>query len=195
MIAGLFSILFVWVLGNLDGLYQVWDSIKYGSNIFTDFDYWRSSRMMLPDPPGHEITEFPFFTFLFSDLHAHLISIPFTLLVMGLALQITRTDFGNLWWKSLPTLSVLGLSVGCLAAINTWDVPIYTVIAMGSLLIAELRQIGGLNSLVFFRVIWKSAYVVTIAYFSFLPYHLNSITFFNWIEKQQIPRRFLNLYQ
>lgn len=183
VIAGLFSILFVCVLGNLDGLYQVWDSIRYGSNIFTDFDYWRSSRMMQPDPPGHEITEFPFFTFLFSDLHAHLISIPFTLLVMGLALQITRNDFGNIWWKSLPSLSVLGLSVGCLAAINTWDVPIYTVIAMGSLLIAELRQIGGLNSLVFFRVIWKSAYVLTIAYFSFLPYHLNSITFFNWIEK------------
>ena len=182
-IAGIISILFVCVLGNLDGLYQVWDSIRFGSNILTDFDYWRSSRMMLPDPPGHEITEFPFFTFLFADLHAHLISIPFTLLVVGISLHITRNNISNIWWKSLPTLSVLGLSVGCLAAINTWDVPIYTAIAIGSLLIAELRQIGGLNSLALFKVIWKSVYILTIAYFSFLPYHLNSVTFFNWIER------------
>ena len=42
VIAGLFSILFVCVLGNLDGLYQVWDSIRYGSNIFTQA--FKSSR-------------------------------------------------------------------------------------------------------------------------------------------------------
>ena len=191
VIAGIISILFVCVLGNLDGLYQVWDSVRFGSNIFTDFDYWRSSRMMHPDPPGHEITEFPFFTFLFADLHAHLISIPFTLLVVGLSLHITRNNISNIWWKSLPTLSILGLSVGCLAAVNTWDVPIYIAIAIGSLLIAELRQIGGLNSLTLFKVVWKSTYVLTLAYFSFLPYHLNSVTFFNWIERTTNTTTFL----
>ena len=181
-VAGVFSMFFVCLIGNLDGLYQVWDSIKFGSNIITDFDYWRSSRMMHPDPPGHEITEFPFFTFLFADLHAHLISIPFTLLVVGLSLQITLDKTKQVLRKQLPTLSFLGLAVGCLAAINTWDVPVYASVAIGSLLIREIRQTGGLSILVFFRTFWKSVYVLTVAYLLFLPYHLNSVTFFNWVE-------------
>ena len=43
---------------------------------------------MPPDPPGHEITEFPFFTFLFADLHAHMMAIPFTVLAIGLSLAV-----------------------------------------------------------------------------------------------------------
>ena len=57
-----------------------------------DFDFWRSSRMMPPDPPGFEITEFPFFTFLFADLHAHLMSIPFVILVAAIGLTIIKSS-------------------------------------------------------------------------------------------------------
>ena len=50
-IAGLISILLVCVIGNIDGFYQVWDSIRNGSHVLGDFDYWRSSRMIAPYPP------------------------------------------------------------------------------------------------------------------------------------------------
>ena len=182
-VAGVISMFFVCLIGNLDGLYQVWDSIRFGSNILTDFDYWRSSRMMPPDPPGHEITEFPFFTFLFADLHAHLISIPFTLLVLGISLQITLNDTKQVLWKQIANLSFLGLAVGCLAAINTWDVPVYASVVIGALLIGEVRQTGGLGILIFFRTFGKSAYAMAISYLLFLPYHLNTVTFFNSIER------------
>jgi len=182
-IAGLISILLVCVIGNIDGFYQVWDSIRNGSHVLGDFDYWRSSRMMAPDPPGYEITEFPFFTFLFADLHAHLICIPFALLVVGISLQITLDNFHKPWWRALPMLSILGLAIGALAAINTWDVPIYTGIAIGALLIGEIKREGGLNLMIILRTSWKSLYALLSAYIFFLPYHLNSVTFFNWIER------------
>ena len=44
--------------------------------------YWNATRV-IPDT----INEFPFFTFLYADLHAHLMSLPFTLVVMGFAVN------------------------------------------------------------------------------------------------------------
>ena len=90
VLAGVAAALFVAVIGNLDGAIQclenLWAFIQ--NEPLRGFDFWRSSRMMPPDPPGNEITEFPFFTFLFADLHAHLMALPFTVLVVGAALAV-----------------------------------------------------------------------------------------------------------
>ena len=68
--AGLAGTTLVVVIGNLDGASQVieglWRAVTQGLSFWLprgEFDFWRSSRMM---PPGNEITEFPFFTFLFA---------------------------------------------------------------------------------------------------------------------------------
>ena len=39
-------------------------------------------------PPSETITEFPFFSFILGDLHAHVLALPFTLLALALALDI-----------------------------------------------------------------------------------------------------------
>ncbi|NLG49335.1 MAG: hypothetical protein GX552_04395, partial [Chloroflexi bacterium] len=46
--------------------------------------YWNASRVM----QNGEINEFPFFTFLYADLHAHLTAMPFALLSLGLATSL-----------------------------------------------------------------------------------------------------------
>ena len=109
--AGVTAGIFIATIGNLDGMLQIiqntWNLIVNDTPI-PGFDFWRGSRM-LPnleqiDPNvlafwvpaeilehsevSFHITEFPFFTFLFADLHAHMMVIPFTLLVIGLGLNV-----------------------------------------------------------------------------------------------------------
>lgn len=49
--------------------------------------YWNPSRV-IPPGPDNSITEFPLFTFLYSDLHAHLIIMPLALLALSWALSV-----------------------------------------------------------------------------------------------------------
>jgi YYY domain-containing protein len=49
---------------------------------FPGFNYWDPSRVV-----GYTINEFPYWSFLFADLHPHMMNIPFTLLVIALALN------------------------------------------------------------------------------------------------------------
>ena len=210
VLVGLVGVAFVTVLGNLDGAIQVGHSVK---NVllgqpFGEFDFWKSSRMMPPDPPGHEITEFPFFTFLFADLHAHMMAIPFTVLVIGLALAVVLAangraerlglhphSFGKLragpsplpegegivGWGTLR-LAVLGVAVGSLALLNTWDLPTYLIVAAAAIAFAEFLAHGGLGAMVLIRAGVKTAFVVVVGFVAFLPYHLAGETFYNSVE-------------
>jgi YYY domain-containing protein len=69
--------------------------------------YWNPSRV-LPPLGGNEITEFPLFTFIYSDLHAHMIAIPLALLAVSWALAVV---LGRAQWRN-PLAAALGLAVG-----------------------------------------------------------------------------------
>jgi YYY domain-containing protein len=92
--------------------------------------YWIPSRLM---PPGdNAITEFPAFTFLYADLHAHLFALPIALLCLGWALSAA---FSRAKWGGFGS-GVLGfflgaLAIGSLRPTNTWDFPTY--LALGCL--------------------------------------------------------------
>ena len=207
--AGLAGTAFVVLLGNLDGAVQllggVWNF--FVRNIpYAGFDFWRSTRVMPPDPPGHEITEFPFFTFLFADLHAHLMALPFTLLAIGLSLAVVlsarardpNTSFlrrqeprgevrGSAWHSridpsELALLALLGLAVGSLRAINTWDVPVYMLLAASAVFLAAYFRNGGLSLQVLLESAAKTAIVAAVGFLAFLPYHQSTETFFTSVE-------------
>ena len=78
--------------------------------------YWTATRI-IPDT----INEIPFFTFVYADLHAHLMSLPFALLGLGLAAHAVFIR-GKLQWYDL---GIAALVLGALRAINTWDYPTY----------------------------------------------------------------------
>ena len=187
--AGLCGLAFVAVLGNLDGAIQVSQGI-WGTTISQipaePFDYWRSTRMM---PPGNEITEFPFFTFLFADLHAHLMSLPFTLLAMGMALVIVLDGSGrepeemSHWGLgALCSLIAAGIVVGALRVINAWDYPTYLLILTASILLSAYFANGGWSLAVLIESCLKVLLVFLVGHVVFLPYHLSYETFFSSVE-------------
>ena len=95
--------------------------------------YWFSSRIF---PPGYDVFyEFPAFTFIYSDLHAHMIALMLTVLAISWALSVL---LAKARWDN-PTNTVMGffmggLIIGSLKPTNTWD--FYTYIVFGAVVLA-----------------------------------------------------------
>ena len=148
--------------------------------------YWNASRIM-----GHgEINEFPFFTFLYADLHAHMTALPYALLALGLMVSVVwrrrsaptqvasaaprwRRILGGLPWARIGEGLALGLVLGYLWGSNTWDLPTYAGLAGLAFLAAEwTRQrslgLGGLT-----RALGWLLFTLAAGYLLTWPYHAN----------------------
>jgi YYY domain-containing protein len=125
--------LFQRILWAIEGFFMVLVAkvhLPYG---FGDW-YWNSSRV-LPASSGGPITEFPLFTFIYSDLHAHLIALMITILAVAWALSMLLAR--GRWKNHLDTAAGLllgGLIIGALKPTNTWD--FYTYLILGALVLA-----------------------------------------------------------
>ncbi len=108
--------------------------------------YWLPSRA-IPAPGDTEpITEFPFFTFLYADLHAHMIALPVTLLALAWAVSIVmgRWRWGELngrnkWLSVVCSFFLAGITIGALYPTNTWDFPTYLVLGCAAIAYTVLR--------------------------------------------------------
>ncbi len=189
IVAGIIGGTLVAVAGNIDGLVQVAEGTRraVADNVPAGtFDFWRSSRMFESGSGGNEITEFPFFSFLFADLHAHMIAIPFALLALGLTLAVfLRASGSEAIWQRWGRLAVLGVAVGALRIINAWDFPTQLLLAGGAVMVGELfvqrktlgaRLAGGLVKWVF---------VAAVGYVAYLPFHINFELFNNGVLQSE----------
>lgn len=161
--AGIASSAAVLIIGNLGTLKMIWQGLQklvapnasiegvtffqHVSWVFqglskmlagTKLPYGYGDWMWLPSRalPGDTITEFPFFTFIYADLHAHMISLPITLLAIAWAISIVRSRWD--WWKVgvkngwltlAASLIIGGVVIGALRPTNTWDYPTYLILA------------------------------------------------------------------
>lgn len=93
--------------------------------------YWIPSRA-IPAPGDVEpITEFPLFTVLYGDPHAHLMALPVTLLALSLFIGLI---LGKGIWKGrfagTAWFLLAAVSVGALRPTNTWDFPPYLILGI-----------------------------------------------------------------
>lgn len=167
------------VAGNLDGLLQLlgqWRAILAHA-VPPAFDYWRSSRII-----PYTINEFPYWSFLYADLHAHVIDLPVTvLLIAACASLLARARADERRWRpAVPTLAVIALGLGSAWCINTWDVPTYALLV---LVVLALRVLpfgeGGGWAAIRARLAWPTvrAYALALAltlgaaYMLYEPFH------------------------
>lgn len=109
--------------------------------------WWRGSRVITDIDPvsggcREVIHEFPFFSFMLSDAHPHLMTLPYALLVLALALAVLAGGFDPESERALwsPRYLALPAIVGALGFLNTWDLPTYGFVVVAAwALRAQLR--------------------------------------------------------
>jgi YYY domain-containing protein len=111
-----------------------------------EWAFWDASRLVGMDLQDSTINEFPFFTFLFADLHAHMIALPLALAALGLMVGlVTLSDQRRAARSTLPPLAgclfLLALVIGALRATNTWDFPAYLGLSLGTLALIAWRRV------------------------------------------------------
>ncbi len=104
--------------------------------------YWIPSRVY----PNEPITEFPLFTFLYADLHAHMIALPVTVLALCWAVSFIKYKFFEGEKPQIKDWLVMGLVltagaliIGALRPTNTWDTPTYLTLAVLAVIYKMLR--------------------------------------------------------
>jgi YYY domain-containing protein len=105
------------LLGNLSGLRE-WLVHKRA----LDWDYfWATSRVV-----KDTINEYPFWSLVFADLHAHVFAIPILLLFLAAALHLLRLhgDPVASFRRRLGGALLLGFVAAAEALTNAWDVPL-----------------------------------------------------------------------
>ncbi len=152
---GLVSVAFLLLLGNLMGVLDLLYAHGFGSEGFwkwvsiagRDSPYhssewyptaywwwWGATRLINTLALGasfgldYTITEFPVFSFLFADLHPHVMALPFVLLNLAFFLEIVSSPvFPAFTWlrRNWPKFLVLAICLGSLGFINAWDFPTY----------------------------------------------------------------------
>lgn len=83
-----------------------------------EFGYWAPSRVI-----PNTINEFPLFAFYNGDLHGHMLSTQFLLLVAALGFAYYRTSPGNLRRRRALAFGVLPVVVALLGLVNVWSLP------------------------------------------------------------------------
>ena len=151
--------------------------------------YWNASRI-IPDT----INEFPFFSYTYADLHAHLMALPFTLLVVGLAVNFVRREpepaSGSSAFRWIASLSpadvievvVAGLVLGALRAINYADFATYQLVIASALAIGAYARRGRIDRASLFGFAWRVVAVFVLATLLWQPFVSNFATAYLNVE-------------
>ena len=152
--------------------------------------YWHPTRI-IPAETGNPIAEFPAFTFLYGDLHAHMIAFPLTLFALALAWSWARGR-----GQTLGSLLIGGLVIGALRPTNTWDYPTYLLfgilgLGLGAWSLSKRGperdgsgdlSLAGRLAAVGRRLAWQVPTLVALTVVLYLPYIRHYVVGYSSVE-------------
>ena len=110
----------------MDALHQCFISKNLGPLLGHTYDYWAPTRVIpFGNNEGSTINEFPYFSVLYGDMHAHTLAMPFAMLLIGIiaSIYLTNTSKPFDWKKDWPGFLMAGFLLGGITFLNTWEVP------------------------------------------------------------------------
>ena len=148
---------------------------------------WNQTRVI---DNNNIVTEFPFWTFLFADPHAHMWDIPFALCVLGLVFTfvhgggaIRREDGDRVsllpGWH-LVQWPLIGVIVGAVGPTNLWDLATMFG-ASGFGLLTGLLLTGRALKAAIVGAVWRLALVAGFALGLYLPFYSHFQSFYSSI--------------
>ncbi len=214
--SGLLAVLFILFIGNLEGAAQFMRQLAQlslsdfqsaipgfqtlvlslgglahlvGGETIASYNYWDPTRVI-----PNTINEFPYFSFLFADLHPHMIGIPFTILFLSLAYNWLRPDqlandegqtapsepsaFTYSPIRSFARWLALPFVLGAVAIINTWDMPTYLGLIFATFLLSHYRRLKEeltlkqIAALLAKGIVFAGALVI-VTYLLYRPFFIN----------------------
>lgn len=113
-------------------IYNKLTGIKFNQ----DYYFWNSTRFIgyNPDTNDKTIHEFPMYSYIVGDLHAHVINIIFVVTLLGILvshlLNNKNKNIKKIKIRNLidPQIIMIGFLIGIFKMSNYWDFPIYTVV-------------------------------------------------------------------
>ena len=161
VVVGITAAAFATLVGNLAGGVQLLEH----TNTLSGYNWWTPSRVI----PG-TANEFPFFSFLLADLHAHVMATPFTLVAVAYGLQLAlhgppAVGRGKALRRPTAELLLAALALGSTYAISSFDYPTACVVTGAGLLLWVLEAKGRLRP----ALVWGGALLVS-SIVLFLPF-------------------------
>jgi YYY domain-containing protein len=159
--AGAMSVVLLLIIGNLEGVFELAAAHGWGSPAFYErlgiegltgpmpsqhwypdgfWFWWRATRL----GSVWNVLEFPFFSFMLGDLHAHVLVLPFSLLGLAALLNLLRAGEPPSWagvrrrpWQVL----FLGALTAMLALTNSWDQPVFLALLFVTALVQAMTLV------------------------------------------------------
>lgn len=138
--------------------------------------YWDATRIVTTEVAENqgEITEFPFFTFLYADMHAHMLDMPFTLLSLAWAvsyLLAARAEAPRRRWLEWAAVwAIGGLALGLARATNTWDYPLFLALGLLAVVTGEWVRRPEFSRATLFAIGWRLALLFGLVLLAYYPF-------------------------